>query len=226
MAVTETEKEGQEFSQETNWLIDSGATNHVAKVAKHFAELKKMNVEMSMRTADGADTVATKAGVVNIFVDNGIDDKGSHVEINKVVHIPTFHQNILSVTALVDQGMAVTYRRDHCSITGSDGRQLISVPRAKDGLWYLHGKAKENAVPQTIMSCTQTDPDGVELVHKESSHLNGKLCCKPNEKEPVQQESTHMGDSTQDVLRSCSTAGTSGKFPEDIAKQKCEEQRE
>ncbi|OMO51399.1 Reverse transcriptase, RNA-dependent DNA polymerase [Corchorus capsularis] len=111
------------------WIIDFGATDHIASDAELLVEIQEKNGELPVMIPNG-DKIPIKS-VGKAKLPNGMG-------INNVLNIPDFKCNLISVSKLTkDLNCALIFVADFCVIYDLPSRKLIGVGKLRDGLYYL-----------------------------------------------------------------------------------------
>lgn len=103
---------------QTTWLLDSGATNHMAKEESMFSDLDK-SVHTSIKMANGEKIMSI--GIGNIIVETLL----GQITIRDVV--PKISRNLLSVGQLVRTGYKVLFDDKKGNIMDIDYRKIIEA---------------------------------------------------------------------------------------------------
>lgn len=102
------------------WLIDSGASNHVAINRGFFEDLSVEENFMILPNQAEAKIVGKGSGRIRFWLEGN-----KQVKISEVRYVPSFSTNVLSVKALLRKGFEVAFRHNKCEI--SKDRQIIAV---------------------------------------------------------------------------------------------------
>ena len=107
-------------SHELNtWLIDSGHTNHMTKHLSIFTSIDK-SVQPKVKLGNG-EVVQTK-GKMTI----AISTKRCTKIVTNVLYIPKLDQNLLSVTQMLRNGYAVSFKENFCFIIDVHGTEITN----------------------------------------------------------------------------------------------------
>jgi hypothetical protein len=116
---------------DTEWVLDSGASKHVAGKSCVFESYNKHppTHKGTIQTADG-----TKQPVVGV----GTVKCTSNISLSSVLHVPAFPVNLVSLSALIDQiDCSVTLDQFGCLIQERQTRQMVGTGTRRRGLWYM-----------------------------------------------------------------------------------------
>ena len=111
------------------WIIDSGASNHMTGNGKFLSEGSSAKNQPRIRLPTGETSAIAHFGTVELK--NGIT-------LKKVLHVPAFKHNLLSVQKLTqDGGYTVNFHPQYCVIQESATGSIRAVGKSVDGLsWY------------------------------------------------------------------------------------------
>lgn len=93
----------------TNWVVDSGATCHIANDKKAFVTLNK--IEHHLTVADGRQVHVKGKGTCRIELVNENGDKKTAL-ITDVLYIPEIEGNLLSVKKMIDKKLRGTFQEE------------------------------------------------------------------------------------------------------------------
>lgn len=137
-----------------DWLVDSGATNHMASKLKMFTDMRKHTE--SIYVANGHKVTAVGIGTVNAKFINKLGDI-TVVSIANVLYVPQIQGNFISVRRLAKLGYTVTFNNEECNIAyAHDGRQ-VALGEPCGNLYKLKTPnmicAMENVVSEPMKNC-------------------------------------------------------------------------
>lgn len=119
------------FNFEPIWIIDSGATNHVAYRESVFTNFKKPENGIHVSIPNGDNFLIKGIGSVQLPNDVKIDD---------VMYIPKFKCNLLAVSKITN--IRNSFRNlfpKFCFIQDLHSRKLIGIGRCEGGLYNMEG---------------------------------------------------------------------------------------
>lgn len=157
----------------SEWIVDCAATDHVCYDKNMFSSLKQCNGEITM----GKGTAEVKGhGTVKLKVDN--ECGGNDININDVLYVPDFCFNLLSTTKLSQKGIKVVLDRDKGTAYLNDVH-VFSAPLIDD-LYRLKVTSNVNLSTANIISANDEEAqvkDGIALLnaatwHQRLAHLN------------------------------------------------------
>jgi len=88
------------------WYIDSGTSCHMTEVREIFIILAEMNMHLDIEIGDNSMYGATRLGT--IYLKRGLDDL---LEVKDVLYVPGMKKNLLSISKVEDNGLAITFIR-------------------------------------------------------------------------------------------------------------------
>ncbi|CAI5734014.1 unnamed protein product [Peronospora farinosa] len=91
-----------------NWILDSGASRHIASDDRLIIESKQYNDEIYL--ADNKMLVLTKAGRVRLFVTSRGEQR--QIELSDVYYAPSLAHNLISYGNFEHLGYPLTYTED------------------------------------------------------------------------------------------------------------------
>ena len=134
-----TLKDNQGKTEDSNLLVDTGATSHIINDSSKFASFDNNFDPNShfIELADGskANVVLGKGNaLVKLFDVNG---NVQNVMLRDALYIPTYNQNIFSVSAGMDHGGSINIGKQVSNYTTQDGK--VFDIKEKGRLYYLNG---------------------------------------------------------------------------------------
>ncbi|CAL1397449.1 unnamed protein product [Linum trigynum] len=112
-----------------DWLIDSGCNEHIVRDASWLSNLDCSGNYSSVRIPNGTSIPVKGIGTAVL---------GENITLQRVLHVPEFKCNLLSVSRLTqDHDVALLFLADICVIQDSRSKTVIGLGRLRDGLYYL-----------------------------------------------------------------------------------------
>lgn len=159
------------------WIIDSGASAHMTPHLNKLTELISLSQNTQITLPTGATVQVTHMGNTRI---------GAELQLKKVMCVPMFKYNLLSVQQLLaDNDCQVFFHNTHCVIIDNTTQQIKGIGQAKNGLYYLQdkvpvdisGSANHSSLPvESDSNTSKSEPvtpnieDPVELWHHRLGH--------------------------------------------------------
>ncbi|KAK9733055.1 hypothetical protein RND81_04G040700 [Saponaria officinalis] len=117
------------------WIIDSGASNHMAFKLNILKNVKRLNKGLRINLPDGRHVQVVYKG--EVILDNGL-------KLSDVLYVPEFTQNLLSVQKLAkDNTCYVTFFYSYCYVQDCSDGKIRGLGKVNCGLYYFrHYKGK------------------------------------------------------------------------------------
>lgn len=111
------------------WIIDSGASDHMCHNLDLFSEYKLLDSDEHMITIPNGKKVTMRC-VGSVKLQNGI-------VLKKVLFVPDFQFNLISVQRLsYELNCDVTFTHNACYIQGPLKKDSWTLGKARQGLYY------------------------------------------------------------------------------------------
>ena len=130
----------------TEWLIDSGASQHICGTADWFVSYRPITGK-SVAIANGHRIPAVGCG--DIKVDILLNGRSETGVFRDVLHAPGMAYNLLSVTRLTEAGLYVHFSGKDCAIRSKDGRHWSCDTQGGDDFHVRHSRPS----PRRSRSC-------------------------------------------------------------------------
>lgn len=151
--------------KEIDWIIDSGASSHMSYQVPEKCQAYRSKIMI----ANGSKVPVIGQGPIQVLLKK--DHGTMQCTLSKVLYVPDFSVNLLSVRQICESGKKVVFERDKCSIF--NGSDLIGTARVEDGLYKLNVVRDEHAAVARVDAQTW---------HRRLGHLNGEYMRKMAEK--------------------------------------------
>lgn len=117
------------INNESYWLIDSGATCHIA-VHKHlFTTFELLRIHQSIFLPNGSSCEPKFVGTILI---------NPAITLTYVYYIPSFKFNLISVSALSrHNNFSLIFSNGQCSIQGLSSNQILGTTHQQGNLFIL-----------------------------------------------------------------------------------------
>lgn len=113
------------------WIVDSGATSHMASNQEMFSELTLYPSPRNCAAGDGYRMKVLGTGKVRLT--SQVGKEIFKIVLNDVLLIPELEANLISVGAATDQGIETVFDRNHCHMS-KDKVKMIEGIRLEDRL--------------------------------------------------------------------------------------------
>jgi transposase InsO family protein len=140
----------------SDWIIDSGATDHMCFQKAHFKTLRPLSTPITVRMGNGATSRATASGSVELAT--GSQQK---LQLTNVLLVPDIRHNLIAIDRLAYK---VTFFHGECSIRDKLGRPVARI-RSHEGLYRLRA-------PMAFAAIATATPASIDLWHRRLGHLN------------------------------------------------------
>jgi len=111
------------------WILDSGATDHMIPLPKHFSSYTPCPSNKKISTADGSLMTAAGQGEVQI---------SPSITLKNVLHIPKLSVSLISIKKLIkDLSCNAVFYDNVCILQNKYSGRTIGHAREWNGLYYL-----------------------------------------------------------------------------------------
>jgi len=110
------------------WFVDSGASKHMCREGDLYSSMEDFQLEIAV--ANQARIPCKGKGTVNLDLPEG------NVKISNVLYVPDLSANLLSVSAMVDSDLLVTFDKSGCRVTKNNATWIQAERR--EGLFVLN----------------------------------------------------------------------------------------
>ncbi|KAL7372982.1 hypothetical protein ABVT39_025155 [Epinephelus coioides] len=124
------------MSQQTEWLIDSGASKHMTSHKECLQDYQHFSEPQSVKLGDGRVVDALGLGYIKLRMTFKVSDVKT-VTMYDVLYVPKLSENLFSVGAGTRKGNTVQFKESHCYIRGKDGSLQGMGTQRSDGLYQL-----------------------------------------------------------------------------------------
>ncbi|KAG8370951.1 hypothetical protein BUALT_Bualt13G0036600 [Buddleja alternifolia] len=146
--------------QETDWIIDSGASYHITPHRDMFTSYTSGNFGR-VRMANHGVTEVIGMGNINLETDTGC-----RLILRDVRHIPDIRLNIISTGKLDDDGYVSNFGEGKWKLT--KGSLITAKGKKKNSLYLMQAKLSNGEVNAAVNNSS------IELWHKRLGHLSQK----------------------------------------------------
>lgn len=122
------------FNSNGDWIIDSGATQHMVKSKKDFMELDE-SYETKVITANGQAIMVRGKGIVKLPIHT--QHGPLHVEFAEALWIPDLKDNLISVARITEKGIKVIFNEKSCTLQ-ADGTEDMRLGIKQGDAWVLN----------------------------------------------------------------------------------------
>lgn len=152
-------------SAEDYWLIDSGASDHIANRREWFSEYKLFSEPLMIYIGNGEKVPALGRG--NIRIETHVDNEWSQGIMYDVLHTPGMKHNLSSVRAAASKGIdfSVAKNGKECLFIRDDKTIAVGVEIGK-----MYKIDLRVLAPNVV--CTANKIDTLQLWHERLCHQN------------------------------------------------------
>jgi len=167
------------FSQhglQASWIVDTGASDHMSYDLTLFDKLVPLPQTVYVTLPDGSVKDVTQGGNVQL---------GGNFILQRVLYVPEFKFNLLSVTKLLaDQSICLHVYSSACLFQDLTTNQVVAVAHEHHGLYTLgfsgskdigeqsasaEGSQEDKAVPSCFNACSKLS---LEVLHARLGHTS------------------------------------------------------
>ena len=142
-----------------HWIIDSGATNHMAGDLKKLQDVRDIS-SSPIGVPDGSQVFATKEGMIRI---------DEHLTLDNILYASRLTYHLISVSQLYDTSKYnMQFASDVWIVQDRITRMLIGVSKRHDRLYYYHSLPKIKAMKMERITA-------LDLWHKRLEHPSEKV---------------------------------------------------
>lgn len=149
--------------QHRQWILDSGATTHLARDPESFSDLNKRQCG-TLNLANESSTPIAGKGTVS-FDTEVFGDKRT-VTLSRASHVPDLRANLISVSKIADHGCDVVFRKKGAVVVNADGNIELEADRIGDLYFVRESNDKACAVS------TNEEKVSLETLHRRLGHAN------------------------------------------------------
>lgn len=153
------------------WVIDSGATNHMTREKNMFINLDNGCTQVSV--ADNTKILSEGSGDVKL--DIAVNGCSEPVVLKNVMYVPNLSSNLLSVSKITDKGLIVVFDDLKCTVYCKSNFKIsgnvIVTGNKSEGLYVVDRPVVQDSV-RAMYADNQMAQH--ELWHKRLGHLSRK----------------------------------------------------
>jgi len=154
-------------SHTSPWIIDSGATDHVASSLHWFKTYSKID-PIVIHLPTGTTVTAHHSGIVEL---------SPYFVLHNVLYVPFFHFNLIYISKLVSTiRYSLTFVFNSCKIQEVNSLRMIGLAKLRKRLYYLVDNKMSTHLPfnNVVINHTSATPITTSsLWHFRLGHLSG-----------------------------------------------------
>ena len=127
------------------WIIDSGASNHMTYNKSSLTNIQTLPYLILVSLPNGYKVKVTEYGDVHI---------SSKMVLNKVLQVPSFKYNLISVQSLVSSMKCIlSFTDTTCLLQAPSMKRPQEVGSSKDGIYYMCGRCLNDTTHTSDSVC-------------------------------------------------------------------------
>jgi histone deacetylase 1/2 len=156
------------YGVDTNWYVDSGATDHVT------GELEKLSIRDKYHGGDQVHTASGSGMRIDHIGHSSLHSPIRKIHLKHILHVPSATKNLLSVNRLVrDNDAFLEFHPTHFSLKDQETRRTLLEGRCEHGLYPLrphpYGRSSPNKQVLGVFKPT------VSLWHSRLGHPSNNI---------------------------------------------------
>ena len=159
-------------SHKPNWIVDTGATNHMASSLELLNKLSvnKLGYNRTVELPNGDETKVTHTGLSSI-------SDGS--TISNVLYVPEFKFNLLSVSKLTKElQCSASFFSEFFVLQDLFTGKVKEIGREQNGLYWLLNKDARRSISLAAQDVKNVSTDKINLWHKRLGHTSTSVLHK------------------------------------------------
>lgn len=168
--IMNSNKSQMNSTNESVWIIDSGATLHMCNSSKFLSNfISKLGHKVII--SDGSTIPIHGYGTLTIFLKNDYSDSSHKLILNNVAVVPKLAVNLISVRALASLGVSLNFTQHSCHIQHPQANILLATISNSSYILKLSKFFKrESKMLNTAMTCIHEWHR--KLGHRNIDHIN------------------------------------------------------
>jgi histone deacetylase 1/2 len=135
------------YGVDTNWYVDSGATDHVS------SELEKLTIRDKYGGHDQVHSASGTGMEIDHIGSSILHTPSSKIHLNRILHVPKATKNLLSVHRLAcDNNAFLEFHPNHFSIKEQATRKTLLRGRCEGGLYPLKSSSCKSSQNKQVFS--------------------------------------------------------------------------
>lgn len=159
----------EDYSGEVNvidWIIDSGATEHMCCNIELFTKFEQLKENKIVKIGDGSCIKAVGVGKV---CGKTYDGKNwINTELRNVLYVPDLKMNLFSVSSMLDKNYFMKSNKYVCKIVNAS-QQVCAIAEREGKLYKLKFK-----VDKHVFANVSTEKENLQIWHEKLAHQNVK----------------------------------------------------
>ena len=116
------------------WIIDSGATQHMCNTKSNFSEINYFEKPMNVQVGDGNCLYAVASGKIKLVMK--LSSEETECTLEKVLFVPKLCYNLISISKITENGARAKFFDNKCEISRGD-KTVIGEGVKNGNLYHL-----------------------------------------------------------------------------------------
>ena len=157
------------------WLVDSGASKHMANDEKQFDKLEELEKPEKIKVGDGFYLTATMQGEIKLKLK--VNGKIKTCTLRNVLYVPELSYNLLSVSKATESGKQVSFDDQGCEIKSKRTEEVLLQAVKRNSLYYANTIEEETT---EVANCAEASEkvSKERLWHSRYGHLGDQSLLK------------------------------------------------
>lgn len=152
------------------WILDSGATEHMSYDRSTFVNYEKLNPHRRIRYGNDGEGRGIGMGDIPVqFISK--DNRRKNLLLRNVLHVPEMKRKLMSSSAITENGNVGEIKRDSIEVKNNSGKVLFTAQK----LGRLYRVSLEELISESDVA--ETD-EPLKLWHERLCHLNKRAIVK------------------------------------------------
>ncbi len=178
---------------QSGWIIDSGATQHMTYERDNLSEYVEFKRPCKVNLGDDRVVLAYGKGTYRLSTD--LNGSGQKIALKNVLYLPELKRNLLSVQTMSKLGATVVFKEDECRI--SKDSKLIGIGTMYGKLYML------KVISEEYVNVMKKNNPNKELWHCRFGHLGMDNISKLLNENMVEGMSNARNTDMSDVCEAC-----------------------
>ena len=179
--------------KEKTWIIDSGATQHMLFSEEDMVQYEEFQNAKKAYLANNQEIDVKGHGSIIMKCKLPNNDH-RNVKFEKVLHVPELKKNLISVSAITENGGMVTFDGEKCEISKENG--ILAIGQREGNAFILD--TADNMICSEANIAKSENKQSIELWHLPLGHLGFDNVKMMSEKEMVHGMKTQSSESNRD----------------------------
>ena len=164
--VNQVNAENEIITNQINWLLDSGCTDHIINSEKYFEKFVVLSKPIDVKMPDGKNLKATKIGNIRTYFKTYYGE--NEIILKNVYYVNGINKNLLSFSKITENNTIIS--RDQNAKIYDKNRKLVAVADKVNDLYVMKSfiyKIFENDIFANTVKLTNK-----EKWHRALGHIN------------------------------------------------------